>query len=228
MKDTIIYVRVSTEDQANNGVSLENQIDKCKQYCQLHGLEPFRIISDAGKSGKNLSREGIQEIIQLCKSKNIKSVVVYKLDRLTRSLRDLLNLIDIFKENAIGLHSIHENLDTSSPMGKFFIHMIGAISQLERDTISQRTKDALAKRKEQGIYLGQVPFGYKRTPEGKLEIDEDEWRILDYATKCRNHYKMSYREIARVLNRERMKTKFGKMFSPLTVMRMLKAGEVLK
>ena len=223
MKNAIIYARVSTEDQALNGVSLENQIERCKAYCKLNELIPFNIISDPGQSGKDLNREGIQQLIKLCEDKQIKAVVIYKLDRLSRSLKDILYLItDIFKAHEIELHSIQEKLDTGTAMGEFFVHMTGALSQLERSLISERTKDALRKVKADGVYLGQVPFGYKRTGEGKLEENEREIEIVNRARYCKETLGKSLNSIALDLNRLGYRTKRGEYFSKQSVRRLLK------
>jgi DNA invertase Pin-like site-specific DNA recombinase len=113
MMKAVIYIRVSTEDQATNGLSIENQEAKCRSYCDLHDLVPYEVIQDNGRSGKDLSRPGIQRVIELCEAGEIEDVVVYDLSRLTRSTRDLLELIEVdFHKNGINFHSIQESLDT--------------------------------------------------------------------------------------------------------------------
>ena len=224
MKRAIIYARVSTDDQAQNGVSMENQVDRCRKYCELNDLVPFEVISDPGKSGKDLKRPGIKEVIELCQQQTINTVVVYKLDRLSRSLRDILDLIeDTFDANGIELHSINENLNTSNPMGKFFVHMIGALSELERDMISFRTKDALRKLKANGANLGQTSYGLRKVDLYTVEIAPDEYRILDYARYLQQNLKLGYKEIATALNHRGMRTRYNKEFSKETVRKMLKS-----
>ncbi len=104
-KRTIGYIRVSTREQVNNGVSLDNQEYKIKTYSDLKDLDLVEIIKDKGKSGKDLNRTGIQRIIKMAKNKEIDAVVVYKLDRLNRKTRDLLFLVeDVFNKNNIAFY----------------------------------------------------------------------------------------------------------------------------
>jgi len=123
MKKTIGYIRVSTTEQAREGISLENQRKKIQTYCELNDLQLIEIIEDGGKSGKNLNREGIQELLTKVKGKSINAVVVYKLDRLSRKVIDTLNLIETFEKAAIAFHSLNEKIDTSTAMGRFFLNI---------------------------------------------------------------------------------------------------------
>ncbi len=148
---TIGYIRVSTDEQAREGISLESQKAKITAYCELNDLELVGIIEDAGKSGKDLNREGIQSLITEIKARRIDAVVVYKLDRLSRRVRDTLSLMDIIEKKNIAFHSITERIDTKSAMGKFFLNIMASMNQWERDTISERTKDAL-----QHVYSGLI------------------------------------------------------------------------
>ena len=96
------YIRVSTEEQAREGISLEAQEDKVKKYADLHNLDLVEVIRDEGKSGKDLNREGIQKVISLCKDRSVDHLVVYKMDRLTRRTLDLLTLVEeVFKPNRV-------------------------------------------------------------------------------------------------------------------------------
>ena len=137
------YIRVSTEEQAKEGISLENQRAKIQAYCRLHDFELDDIIEDAGKSGKDLNREGVQAIIKRIQDREIDAVIVYKLDRLSRRVLDTLNLIDLMKKHKVVFHSITDSIDTKTAMGKFFLNIMASLAQMERDLISERTKDAL-------------------------------------------------------------------------------------
>lgn len=137
MKKAIGYCRVSTEEQAIEGISLRAQADTIRAYCKLNDLELIEIIKDSGFSGKDLNRPGIQKIIKLIKDKSTQAVVVYKLDRLSRRVIDTLSLIEIFEKNKIALHSFHEKIDTDSAMGRFFLNITASFAQMERDTISE-------------------------------------------------------------------------------------------
>jgi len=152
------YIRVSTQEQAKEGISLEAQEDKIRKYADLHNLNLTYVIKDEGKSGKDLNREGIQKIIALCEKKEINHLIVYKMDRLTRRTLDLLTLVEeVFKPNKIQFHSITERVDTSTAQGKFFLTIIGAMAQMERDLVSERTKEALRYKISKGEPVGSPP-----------------------------------------------------------------------
>jgi len=126
------YVRVSTEEQAREGISLEVQADKIKKYADLHNLELIEIVRDEGKSGKDLNRDGIKRVITLCQAREADHIVVYKMDRLSRRTLDLLTLVEeVFKPNKVEFHSITEKIDTSTAQGKFFLTIIGAMAQMD-------------------------------------------------------------------------------------------------
>jgi len=125
------YVRVSIQEQAREGMSLEAQEDKIRKYAGLHNLSLIEVVRDEGKSGKDLNREGIQKVIALCEKRKVDHLIVYKMDRLARKTLDLLILIErIFKPNKVQLHSIIERVDTSTAQGKFFLTIIGAMPQI--------------------------------------------------------------------------------------------------
>ena len=130
------YTRVSTLEQSREGVSLDNQEHKIRAYADLKDMELVEMIVEEGKSGKTMNRPGLQKIISLIESKQIDGVICYKLDRLTRKTRDLLYLIeDVFAKNNIQFISLNENIDTSSASGKFFLTVMGAMAQMERDLV---------------------------------------------------------------------------------------------
>jgi len=128
-----LYTRVSTEEQSKEGVSLSNQLDKCRLQAQLSELSIVREIQDGGKSGKSLNRPGIEEIIRLAKRKEIDAVVIYKLDRLTRNVSDLNRLIELFTKCGVSLISVKDSLDTQTAAGRMVINILGTISQWERE-----------------------------------------------------------------------------------------------
>lgn len=159
------YARVSTLEQSREGVSLDNQEHKIRAYAELKDMELVEMIVEEGKSGKTMNRPGLQKIINLINNKQIDVVICYKLDRLTRKTRDLLYLIeDVFAKNNIQFISLNENIDTSSASGKFFLTVMGAMAQMERDLIAERTIDALQELSRQGRRLGspdRIPLGFK-------------------------------------------------------------------
>lgn len=125
------YIRVSTQEEAKEGISLEAQENKIRKYAGLHNLSLIEVVRDEEKSGKDLNREGIQKVIALCEKRKVDHLIVYKMDRLTGKTLDLLILIErIFKPNKVQLHSITERIDTSTAQGKFFLTIIGAMPQI--------------------------------------------------------------------------------------------------
>ena len=195
------YIRVSTEDQVKEGISLDAQKEKIKAFSVVNNLNLIEIISDEGVSGKNMDRPGLDRIIELAKGKEAEAVIVYKLDRLSRRTRDLLYLIeDVFKNENTRFFSLTEQIDTSTAMGKFFLTMMGATAQMERELISERTKATLQYKKQQGHSLGRIPYGYNRE-NGKLVANENEQAIIKKMKKLKRQGK-SYRKIANALNEE--------------------------
>lgn len=179
------YIRVSTDEQAHEGVSLDNQRKRIEAFCVAKDWKLVDVYEDAGKSGKDLRREGVQKLIDDCEGGVFDAVVVYKVDRISRRQRDLWYLIDdVFALNDIGFVSVNEPFDTTSAFGKASLGMIGIFAQLERDLIAERTKDALKYKKEKGDYLGTVPLGYDII-DGELQEREDELAIVRYAKRLR-------------------------------------------
>jgi site-specific DNA recombinase len=173
------YVRVSTEEQAREGISLVNQKVKIHAYCELHNFELETIIEDAGKSGKDINREGIQELIQKVKDRRIGAVLVYKLDRLSRKVIDTLNMIELMKKNHVEFHSIIDSIDTKTAMGKFFINIMASLAQMERDLISERTKDALQMKIIKNERAGQIPYGWVLAEDDiTLVMNDDEQKAI--------------------------------------------------
>jgi len=206
------YVRVSTEEQAREGISLEVQEDKVKKYADLHNLDLVEVIRDEGKSGKDLNREGIQKVISLCKDRSVDHLVVYKMDRLTRRTLDLLTLVEeVFKPNRVQFHSISEKVDTSTTQGKFFLTITGAMAQMERDLISERTREALQYKISKGELVGSPPLGFEaiekelKKTQGELVVVREIFKLR----KGRGKNKLSLRQIANRLNEQMIPTKRG-------------------
>ena len=163
MKHTALYLRVSTEAQADEGYSLAAQAEKLEAYCRMKGIGAFRRYVDGGFSGSNLTRPAVTELIEAIRGGAVERVVVYKLDRLSRSQKDTLYLIeDVFLPNGVDFVSINENIDTGSPYGRAMIGILSAFAQLERENIFLRTRMGMVERVKQGYWPGggKVPFGY--------------------------------------------------------------------
>lgn len=222
MNKVIGYIRVSTEEQAREGVSLKAQEGKIRAYAELCDLGEVEVISDEGKSGKDLRRAGIQRVIKLARDNMMTHLIVYKLDRLTRRCFDLLMLVEeVFKPAGVEFHSITEKIDTASAQGKFFLTITGAISQMERDLISERTKEALQWKKKNGEDLGTPPWGFQMNDK-RLEKKEDELEIVGEIKKLRRK-RLTFRAIARQLNEQGIPSKQGKSWHPGTVHSILKS-----
>jgi site-specific DNA recombinase len=207
--NTIGYVRVSTDEQAREGVSLENQREKIYTYCALNDLTLLNIIADEGLSAKNLNRAGIQNLIALVKQGKVDAVIVYKLDRLSRSVKDIIGLVELFEKHKIAFHSILDKVDTKSATGRFFLNILSSLSQLERELIGERTRDALSHKIRKGERVGHVPYGCALASDSKTLIEdphEQEGIALIQDLRAKG---FGYRTICRDLTARGFKAKRG-------------------
>ena len=171
---TAIYPRVSTAEQAENGHSIEEQTERMKKYCDAMGWKDIRVYTDAGYSGGNMERPALQAMIRDVKAGKIERVLVYKLDRLSRSQLDTLFLIEkVFLANNCDFVSMSENFDTGSPLGRAMIGILAVFAQLEREQIKERLHMGKEARAKQGKFHGSatVPIGY-RYIDGELVTDD--------------------------------------------------------
>ena len=222
---TIGYCRVSTEDQAKEGVSLDNQKSKIEAYCHLKDLDLSEIIEDAGISAKNLKRPGVQKVLTLARKKQVDAIVVYKLDRIFRSTTDALETTKLFEKWGVSFHSIEETLDTQSAMGRFFFTLTAALAEMERRIIGERTKAALShKRSLNEKTGGDLPYGYDLTPAGILIKNDAEQKVIRLIRRLhRDGY--SLRKICRELEGEGHLTKNGNtIWQPSTILKILRRG----
>lgn len=176
MRKVILYIRVSTAGQAEKGYSIGEQKDRLLAYAKAKGWAVVDIIIDGGFSGSDLKRPGIQKIMEIAGEKGVDIVCVNKLDRLSRSQKDTLHLIeDIFLPNGVDFVSVQESFDTSTPMGKFQLSILSAFAQLEREQIRDRTFGGRVERSKTGLWHGGGvdPIGY-RYIDGFLTIDKEE------------------------------------------------------
>lgn len=136
-----IYVRVSTEEQAEHGISIPAQKSRLISYCKTQGWEIYDFFIDSGYSGKNLERPAMQRLIEDARNRKFNTALVLKLDRLSRRQKDVLCLLeDIFEPNNIGFKSATESFDTTTPFGKAALGMMAVFTQLERETIIERIR----------------------------------------------------------------------------------------
>lgn len=177
-KRVAIYARVSTQEQVENGNSLEFQIDKLRAYCQLHELKIVGEYVDAGVSGAKFNRPALDRLKNDIEKIDI--VLVYKIDRLSRAIKDTMFLIeDIFKPNNVDLISLSENFDTSQAVGMAMIAVISTFAQLERETIKERMMAGKLQAVKNGKYINNAPFGYKKV-DGKLVKDEETRKCVEF------------------------------------------------
>lgn len=173
-----LYARVSTEQQVDN-FSIPLQKERMKAFCLSKGWDDIQEYVDGGYSGSNLNRPALQQLEKDIKSKKVNVVIVYKLDRLSRSQRDTLYLIEeMFLPNNVEFISISETIDTSSPFGRAMIGVMSVFAQLERETITERLRGGRLKMvKDKGLWAGGAdasPYGYTRLERGELVVNEFE------------------------------------------------------
>lgn len=164
---TAIYVRVSTDLQAEKGYSIEAQLDKLKAYCSLNDITEYEEYVDAGYSASSLERPAIKRLIQDIRLSLVDTVIVYKLDRLSRKTKDTLYLVeDVFIKYDVKFVSLSESIDTSTSSGKFFLSILSSVAQLERENIKERGMLGMRKKAQLGLK--------SRTPKLLIGYDFDE------------------------------------------------------
>lgn len=195
-----VYIRVSTEDQAREGFSLGEQREKLLALCKFKELEVYKAYEDAGVSAKDMEhRPQFQQMLQDMKDGKINYIVAYKLDRITRSVRDLEELITLLEQYGCYLLCDRDDVNTSTANGKFFVRMLTVLSQLEIEIVSERTKFGLNGAIKSGHIPGQRPFGYTKSEEKKMIIDPT---TRPYVEKIFNMYLegKSFQQIANYFN----------------------------
>ena len=214
-----IYIRVSTEDQAREGFSLGEQKEKLLQLCKFKEYEVFKIYEDAGISAKDIkNRPAFQEMLADMKKGKINYIVAYKLDRVTRSVRDLEELIAVLEKHNTYLVCDRDDVNTSTANGRFFVRMLTVLSQLEIEIVSERTKFGLNGAIKSGHLPGKIPLGYKKDINKKTVIDET---TKDIVIRIFNMYLegKSYQQISNILNKE--KVLYPKKWRDTTIMGMI-------
>ena len=220
-KRAIGYVRVSTADQADSGASLDAQRAKIEAYATMHDLELVEVITDAGLSAKTLDRPGMAELLRLIKGRKVDVVVIAKLDRITRSVRDLGELIEMFKRSGVEFASVGDHIDTSTAAGRLVLNVMGSVSQWEREAIGERTRDALAALKAQGKRVSRfAPFGYRSDGNGSWTEDAAEQQTISMIVKLRGEG-LSLRKIGAELERRGVLSRAASRLSPQLIGKVL-------
>src|SRR5574344_2282022 len=202
-----IYIKVSTEKQARESLSLREQKEKLMELCKFKGYEVYEIYEDAGISAKDIKhRPAFQKMLNDIKEGKINYIVAYKLDRITRSVRDLEELISKLEKHNCYLVCDRDDVNTSTANGRFFIRMLTVLSQLEIEITSERTKFGLNGAIKSGHLPGVLPLGFKKDGNKKTIINESTspviTRIFDLYLKGK-----SYQQIINILNEEKVLNK---------------------
>ena len=175
----IAYVRVSTEKQAEEGMSLTAQSEQIAKYAALYDLEIIDTIIDDGYSASSLDRPGLKRVFAMLDAGIAQGVIITKLDRLTRSVFDLSYLLKNYMEK-YRFTSVYDKFDTDTASGRMILSILTTVSQWEREVISERTKTVLQHKKANGERCGNIPFGMRLIPGGKvLEEDVKEQSIIN-------------------------------------------------
>lgn len=218
MKPAIIYVRVSTDRQAGEGVSLEAQEAKGRAWCLASGFDVASVHVDAGLSGRRADNRpalqaALEEVVRL---RGV--LVVYSLSRLARSTRDAIQISDRLDKAGADLASLSERLDTTSAAGKMIFRMMSVLAEFESDQISERTTMALGHMKAKGLRVGQIPYGWALAADRKSLVRvEDEQRVIANIRAMRAEGR-GLREIARTLRAADL----GQSWTPTSVGRILR------
>src|SRR5215471_17589766 len=195
------YVRVSTDQQADRGVSLQAQTERVRAMAIVQGAELLDVIVDGGESAKTMKRAGMQRVLGLVEAGAVQAVIIAKLDRLTRSVKDLCALLELFEKRNVALISVAESLDTGSAAGRLVITIMGAVSQWEREAIGERTRDVLRHKRNCGERVGNIHYGYRLAADSKhVEPDPVEQAVLEEIGALRARHR-SLREIAAARNK---------------------------
>lgn len=212
-----IYCRVSTLEQFKGGHSIEEQQKKLVSFCEINDWEDYEIFVDGGISGKDTERPALQNMLN--KLSDIDLVLVYKLDRLTRSVRDLLTLLDTFEANNVSFRSATEVYDTSNAMGRLFVTLVGAMAEWERTTITERTMLGKTSAAEKGYFLAVPPFCYDKV--GRQLVPNDKRKVVEYMVELAKS-NTSASVIATELNKRSIPSPTGKLWIRRTVIAILR------
>ena len=223
--ETGIYVRVSTEEQAQEGFSIRAQEQKLKDYVRIKDWSIYKIYADEGISGKDIKgRPAIKEIIADIEAGLVKNVLVFKIDRLTRSTADLIWLVDLFNAHDCAFNSLMESIDTQTASGRMFLKIIGIFAEFERENIIERTKVGVERKVKEGYSLctASASYGYDRVKGEKIQtINEDEADIVRDIFEMFVDGGLTLTDIARRLNLRDVSTKADKTWTSSKVRRLL-------
>ena len=203
------YVRVSTGRQADHGTSLEAQAARIQAMATVQNAELVDVVVDGGESAKSMNRPGLRRVLAMVESGKVDTVVVAKLDRLTRSVKDLCALLELFERKNVALVSVAESLDTGSAAGRLVITIMAAVSQWEREAIGERTREVLRHKRNCGERVGNIHYGFRLGADRKhVEPNPEEQAVLTIIRELRGRHR-SLREVATALNDTGHRTRRG-------------------
>lgn len=214
-KRAVGYTRVSTDKQAERGVSLEAQVEKIRAMGVVHGAEVLEVIQDAGESAKSLQRPGMARLLAIVDAGQVDVVIIAKLDRLTRSVKDLGELLERFTRRGVSLVSVAESLDTGSAAGRLVLNIMTAVSQWEREAIGERTATALQHKKAHRQAYNHTPYGFARDGNTLMPLPTEQAVISRMRLYRANGWGL--RRIADALNSDGVPTKLNGRWFPQTV-----------
>ena len=217
------YIRVSTQGQVEDGVSLEAQRARIEAWCLANDYELVNVYTDSGISGKAMdNRDGLQQALDVLGQGF--ALVTYSMSRVSRSTRDMLTFADKLEKCGADLVSLTEKIETTTAAGKMVFRMLAVLNEFERDQVSERTKAALAHKKAKGERIGTVPYGYKMHGNGVslIENNAEQSILRDIQLLRRDGYKL--REITEELNNRGLLTRRGSEWRVQYVHNLLKAA----
>ncbi|MEH7093981.1 recombinase family protein [Neobacillus vireti] len=194
-----LYIRVSTQEQAKEGYSIAAQKERLMAFCSAQGWSEYKFYIDEGVSAKDTNRPQLQQLIDDAKTGKINLILVYRLDRFTRSVKDLYTLLDTLEKYKCAFKSATELYDTSSAMGRMFIGLVALLAQWETENLSERVKMALEEKVSGGERVGAIPYGFNLNEDEKLEKNEQSLVVLDMIDKIKNG--MSASQLCKHLNK---------------------------
>jgi site-specific DNA recombinase len=172
---TVAYCRVSTEEQAAEGFSIDGQAEKLTAYAELHDLGEVTVIEDAGASGRNLERPGLQQVLSMIERGHVRHLLVWRLDRLSRNLGDLIDLAETLGKADVALHSFTDRLDLSSATGRMFYKLLGSFAQSYREQLAENVVMGMSRAAREGKWTNRPKTGYaliggELVPNGDAEV----------------------------------------------------------
>ena len=214
-KQAIGYIRVSSAQQAQEGVSLEAQQAKIEQWCLANGYELVSVFKDEGISGKRMdTRQGLQDALATIKKGN--AFVFYSMSRVARSTKDMLSIGDLITKKRADMVSVIEDFDTTSASGKLMFQMLAVLAEFERNLVGERTASVLQNKKaNRQVYTNQTPYGFKAV-NGRLEQVKQEVKVVAEIQQARAKGQ-TLQAIADNLNSRGIPTKTNKQWQPATI-----------